>query len=190
MKNTLKCLVSLFLGICLIMPVPMNIFAHETDQVIAVEVSENETYYFSTQEDYHSYLKHQESNGSGIQPHGEFTTTQEIARQNLNMKFVGYHRLTPTWTKAAAYTIRANESSTAKINGSFNGLSYTLTVTHSLGVDTTIPADRNRFSRLAHYGDFVVKHMRTNYHDQSGIYDMYDYISTQTINTYLLVQYQ
>ena len=190
MKKSLNWLIGLLMAVCFIMPVPLKTLANETDQIIAVQVSENEIWYFSTPEDYQSYLKHQESKTPVIQPHGEFTTTQEISRQNLKIKFVGYHALTPSWAKASSYTVNAGLTASASIEYTYKQFTCKLTASKTFGVDTNIPADSSKFSRLGLYGDFLVKHMRTNYHDSSGIYDTYDYISTQTLNTYVLVTYQ
>lgn len=106
------------------------------------------------------------------------------------MKFVGYHVVTPSWAKASSYTVNAGLTASASIEYTYKQFTCKLTASKTFGVDTNIPADSSKFSRLGLYGDFLVKHMRTNYHDSSGIYDTYDYISTQTLNTYVLVTYQ
>lgn len=190
MKKKLRVIFSLFAALMMFISVPIPVSAKESEEPISVQVSENETWFFPTEEDYNAYLKHQELLNNEIQPLGEFTTTHEISRQNLKKKFVGYHKLTTSWAKASSYTIKSGVSSTASTSATFDGISYTLSVTKSVGVDTTIQADKNRYSRLALYGDFLVKHMRKYYHDQDGIYDKYDYISTQTKATYIDVKYQ
>lgn len=190
MKKSLKCLISMMMVVTFIVPGPSIIKANETNQIIAVQTSQNEMCFFSTQEDYQCYLKNRNSSNNEVKHRGDFVTTVEVSRQNLYMKFVGYHSKTPVWTKADSYTIRVEDSVTVSTQGVFDGMNYTLELTKTVGVDTNIPADATKYSRLGIYGDFLVKHMRDYLQDQNGIYGSYDYISTQTLNSYINVTYK
>lgn len=189
MKKYLKKAVSLFISITLFYSLYSPVFASDTSLSIPVQISETETWFFPTEKDYKAYLDHKQAKGDNITC-GEYSKTSEVSRKTLKHKFVGYHRLTPSWTKSSSYTISKGVSSSASLKTSYDGISFTLDLTHTASVTTTIPADSKKYSRLGISGDFLVKHMRTDYFDSSGLYDSYNYVSKKTLASYIDVKYK
>lgn len=190
MKKIFKCTITLFVTLVMFISFSVPLLAIENKEPISVQINENEIWVFPTEDDYNAYLKHQEQLSNSTLRRGEYTTTTEVSRKTLKHKFVGYHKLTPVWQKTSYYKIKSGETSEASTSTSFDGISFTLKIKHSMGITTQLNADASRYSRLGLSGDFLVKHMRTNYFDASGLYDTYDYISTKTLEKYLDVKYK
>lgn len=190
MKKIFKRTITLFVSLAMLISFSIPLSAMEDTTSIPVQISETETWFFPSEEDYNAYLKHQERLSNNISLRGEFTTTKEISRKTLKHKFVGYHRITPAWQKTSYYIIDAGVVSSASTSTSFDGISFSLKMEYSMSVRTRINADDAKYSRLGLSGDFLVKHMRTYYYDASGLYDTYDYVSTKTLEKYLHVKYK
>ena len=189
MKKIFKKTISLLISITLFSSLCSPVFASDISLSIPVQISETETWFFPTEKDYEAYLNHKQVSGD-IMTCGEYSKTSEVSRQTLKHKFVGYHKLTPSWTKSSSYTIAEGVSSSASLKTSYDGISFTLSLTHTASVSTTIPANSKKYSRLGISGDFLVKHMRTDYFDSSGLYNSYNYISKKTLASYIDVKYK
>lgn len=189
MKNILKKTVSLLISIALFSSLCSPVFASDANTSIPVQISETETWFFPTEKDYETYLEHKQTNND-IATYGEYSKTSEVSRKTLKHKFVGYHKQTPNWAKASSYTIKKDVSSSASLKTSYDGISYTLSMTYTTSVATTIPANSKKYSRLGLSGDFLVKHMRTDFFDSSGLYNSYNYVSTKTQAKYIDVKYK
>ena len=50
------------------------------------------------------------------------------------------------------------------------------------------PPPQYKCSRFGISGDFLVKHVRTDYFDSNGLYDLYNYISKKTPASYIDVK--
>lgn len=189
MKNILKKTVSLLISIALFSSLCSPVFASDANTSIPVQISETETWFFPTEKDYETYLEHKQTNND-IATYGEYSKTSEVSRKTLKHKFVGYHKQTPNWAKASSYQVNQGVSSSASLKASYDGISFTLSLTHTASSTTTIPANKKKYSRLALSGDFLVKHMRTDFFDSSGLYNSYNYISTKTQAKYIDVKYK
>lgn len=58
------------------------------------------------------------------------------------------------------------------------------------GMTATLQANRSKYSRLSLSDDFIVKIMVRFYHDNSGVYAQYNYISYNGINSYVDITYK
>lgn len=157
---------------------------------ISVPISDTEVWIFPTKEDYNAYLKdvnpNPESDGISLM----YSTEHEISRETIYHRFLNYHPLTPYWTKSSSYTVSAGTQVSGSTTVVYDGISYTLNAARTDQVSITIPANSQKYSKLAFSADFLVKRMVTYYHDNNGVYDQYKYVSYSVLNTYLDVTYQ
>lgn len=79
-----------------------------------------------------------------------------VSTQKKDKVFLGYSKYTKTWTKASSYTLLKSETFstgfTTKWDSKVN-ISYSI----SSGINTTIPANKKKFSKVAGYADITVK---------------------------------
>ena len=170
--------------------VTVNASEIPVDSYISIPVSDTEVWVFPTEEDYELYLNDVQikSESSLIMP--LYVTEQEISRTTWYHKWVCYHWLTPSWIKASSYTVNAGTVVTGTASASYAGIAFSLSLSKKQEVTATIPANSSKYSRLSLSGDFLVKKMRRFYHDNSGVYNQYDYISYKVLNSYIDVTYQ
>ncbi len=127
-------------------------------------VDENgDTIIFNNQEDYNFYQKYEnpETPKSRNASMGTSWKTAVTSSTRQNQLWVGYHSGTPSWSKASSYTLTRNK--TYSVSGSYNygGSIINLGFSYSKGVNTAIPANKNRNSRLGIWGDFTFRTIKT-----------------------------
>lgn len=160
------------------------------ESFVSIPINNNEVWIFPTEDDYNAYLKEMSIKTDEDMISPQYVTEHEISRTTWYHKWICYHKSTPTWTKASSYTVNAGTKCSGSIAATYAGVTFTLSLTKTQNVTTTIPADSSRYSRLSLSGDFLVKKMTRFYHDNSGVYDQYDYISYTKLNSYIDVTYQ
>lgn len=178
-----------FLVICMSI-MPTYAMEETTESYISVPISETEVWVFPTKDDYESYLEDIELQGHTPGVSTRVVTEHELSRTTWYHKWVCYHWFTPSWTKASSYTLNSGMTVSGTVGASYGGISFSLSLTRTESVSTTIPANSSRYSRLSLSGDFLVKKMVRFYSDNSGVYDQYNYISYNVLNSYIDVTYQ
>lgn len=110
-----------------------------------------------------------------------------VGTQYKSYQFLGYSKFTPSWTKASRYTLTNNqtESFSSKVTTDWGDVSVSFS--KSYGVNTSIPADSSRFSKLAGYADLKIERIKVSQPNLSSSY--YKTKVTKT-NTYVAVRYQ
>ena len=191
-KNLKKIMFSTLSALLVMCMSIMPTYANENsgDSYISVPVNESEVWVFPTKDDYESYLEDNElqENESTVTP--RIVTEHEVSRTTWYHKWVCYHWLTPSWTKASSYTISAGSTVSGSVGATYGGINFTLSLSKTQGATATLRANSSKYSKLSLSGDFLVKKMVRFYHDNSGVYDQYNYISYSTLNSYIDVTYQ
>lgn len=170
--------------------VPTYAMEETTESYISVPVNETEVWVFPTKDDYESYLEDIKLQENTSDVTTRAVTEHELSRTTWYHKWICYHWFTPSWTPASVYTLNAGMTVSGTIGASYGGINFNLSLSRTEGVSTTIPADSSRYSRLSLSGDFLVKKMVRFYSDNSGVYDQYNYISYNVLNSYIDVTYR
>jgi hypothetical protein len=134
-----------------------HIQANSTNEYIYTNEFGNEMI-FPTIEDYDIYVFAHRA----TQPrYGEIWLLEEtLETSKIRHHFLDYHSGTPVWSPASSYTI--NRGTTYNVGGdySWKGISLDLGFSYSFSVDTTIPANASKYSRLGVYADYTLKRER------------------------------
>lgn len=190
MKRRLKFGLVSILSLIMVLFNFVPVSAIEENIVIPVKISDTETWFFKSVEDYNKYKQQIELGADNINVCGEYSTTKEISRKNVSHKFIGYHSKTKKWSKTSYYKLTPSTKCTVSLSSTYEGILFKFLLNHVTTVETRLNADSSRYSKLALSGDYIVKHMRTFYYDSNGLYDTYDYVSSKNTNKYLDVKYK
>lgn len=130
-----------------------NVFAEENSEILAQNFPENnrivELENSNSSENNHSVYP---------QNVGYYKHEKVVSSTRRNWVFCGY--TVPTWQKASSYSSGKTYSASTTIN--IHGLSTTVSV--SKYASAQIPANSNRFSRLAAYADITFKKVRIEHY--------------------------
>lgn len=122
----------------------------------------------------------------------DFTTFSKLGHKLVGTQykykeFSGYSKFTPSWAKASLYTIGNSKSESFSATSSSDWGNVNFSFSKSYGVNTTIPADPTRYSRLAGYADLKLERYYVNLPNLPTTY----YKTEVTIlNTYVQPRYQ
>lgn len=149
----------------------------------------NNVYEFPDEETF-QYFKENEMNNDGIMlaaTHNVYTTVYNVPKYKV---WVGYHPLTPNWSKASSYTLSSGRSYT--INGSYtyNGATFGITVTNSVGSTVTYPANSSKYSKLGVRADVKLIRTKVDVYDTNTYMNTYYVNSTYVSNYYIATVYQ
>lgn len=157
------------------------------DNNLQITESDGSIIFFDNQEDMEAHLDYMKSidENPGIAPLAIGETL--VGTQYKKMQFLGYSKFTPSWTYANSYQLVNNQSETfsSKVNTDWGdvGISFS----KSYGVNTTIPANSKKLSRLGGYADIKVERYRVSLPNVSSSY--YKNVA-KTTATYVIVKYK
>lgn len=117
------------------------------------------------------------------------TKRETLSSVRKNHLWVGYHSGTPNWAKASQYTLNSGKSFSA--SGSYNYLGFSLNIgfSYSASVNTTIPANASKYSRLGVWGDFTFSKVKVSTYRQ-GQWHSYETATSVRHNKYIKPRYQ
>lgn len=79
-----------------------------------------------------------------------------VSTQKKNKVFLGYSKFTKTWTKASSYTLLKSETFSTGFTTKWDS-KVNLSYSTSSGINTTIKANKKKFSKIAGYADITIK---------------------------------
>lgn len=79
------------------------------------------------------------------------------SEKELYFHFIQYHPGTKAWAKANEYTILSGETFKVSTTYTWSKFTFDLGFSYSYSVNTSIPADPSRYSRLGIYADYTLK---------------------------------
>ena len=145
---------------------------------------------FETEEEASLFLKAQ-NQAQSRSFYGYRTTNKFIGPYKYYSKqWAGYNSQTPSWSKASSYVLSKTKSSEISAGMSYEGTSFTVSASVTSRVSTTIPADKNRYSRMGYLVDVTAYRVEVKiYYNNILQSTSYPVIGTIT-NTYNTVRYQ
>lgn len=169
--------------------IEQNNFEISVDSPYSIKQLDGSILFFDNEEDYNSYL---ENNIEARCATCNQTTQTLVSSYTLNKQFINYHPLTASWTNATGYALSSGK--TYSISGALKIEEYTVTatVTHSVGVTTTIKADDSKLSRLGVYSDIKFSRYKNVVKNPIGqvIETYYSNFATPINAPYILVVYK
>jgi|GEM_PF-5155114 len=115
---------------------------------------------------------------------GFHTQEKVIKSERKNKVFCGY--ATNTWMKASSY--QAGKTYSASTAYNFNGVSTTISLSKT--ISATIPANPNKWSRLAGYADITFKKVQIDHYQGGKKYKTTYRVDKIYHNKYLDVKYK
>lgn len=154
---------------------------------LQITESDGSIIFFDNLEDMETHLDYIDSinEDPGIVPLAIGETL--VGTQYKNKEFLGYSKFTPSWTYASSYVLINNQSETfsSKVNTDWGDVGVSFS--KSYGVNTNIPANSNKLSRLGGYADIKIERYKVSLPNVSSSY--YKNVA-KTTNTYVLVKYK
>lgn len=140
---------------------------------------------FDNAEDMENYLNYMESIDDTYTTMAKVGETV-VGTQYKKMQFISYSKYTPDWTKASSYTLKKGNtySFSSKIKSKWGNVSVSFSRKH--GVNTNIPANSKKFSKLAGYADLKIQRIKVTL---PTVPTFYKTKVTKT-NTYIKVKYK
>lgn len=126
----------------------------------------------------------QKDNESIIQPLAFGETI--VGTEYKYFQFMGYSKFTTDWQKNSSYTVSQGESQTYSNKVTTQWGDVSVSYSHSEGVSRTIPADANKWSRLAGYADLKIERIKTTQPSFGTLYTT----KTTKLNLYTDVKYK
>ncbi|MBO0472242.1 hypothetical protein JZO86_00760 [Enterococcus ureasiticus] len=122
-----------------------------------------DTIIFNNKEDYDFYINYEAPKKIQSRSASTGTTwkTSVTSSTRKNQLWIGYHSGTPSWSKASSYTLTRNKTYSVSGSYKYEGVTMNIGFSYSKGVNTTIPADKKRNSRLGLWGDFTFRTIKT-----------------------------
>lgn len=122
----------------------------------------------------------------------DYSATKSIGETYLGsetkkMKFLGNSKYTPDWAPASGYNLTYGMSDTfsSTFNTGFGDVSASFTRTY--GIETSLPADKKRYSKVAGYADLKIQTWRVS---RPNVSISYYRQKVTKLNTYVKVRYK
>jgi hypothetical protein len=115
---------------------------------------------------------------------GFHTQEKVVKSERKNWVFCGY--ATNTWMKASSY--QAGKTYSASTGYNFNGVSTTISLSKT--ISATIPANSNKWSRLAGYADITFKKVQIDHYQGGKKYKTTYRVDKIYHNKYLDLKYK
>jgi len=110
-----------------------------------------------------------------------------IGTKYYDMKFMGNSQYTPNWAYASSYVLNAAEDDHFEATFTTPYGEITSGFSRSYGVQTTIPANKKKFSKLSGYADLKIKTWRVS---KPNVSISYYKNKVTKLNTYVKVRYK
>lgn len=128
----------------------------------------------------------------GAQEDDTMTTSGSLGETYIGtkyhyMKFMGNSQFTTNWTKASSYVMSSSKSDHFEATFTTGYGEITSGFTRSYGVETTIPANKKKYSKLSGYADLKIKTWRVS---KPNVSISYYKNKVTKLNTYVKVRYK
>ncbi len=110
-----------------------------------------------------------------------------VGTEYKNMQFLAYSKYTPDWSPASHYTLKKgnNYSFSANVKSKWGNVKVSFSRKH--GVDTWIPADSKRLSKLAGYADLKIQRIKVS---RPNLHNSYYKTNITKTATYIKPRYK
>lgn len=110
-----------------------------------------------------------------------------VGTQNKKMQFLSYSKYTPDWALASSYTLKKGNtySFSSKIKSKWGNVKVSFSRKH--GVNTKIPANAKKYSKLAGYADLKIQRIKVT---KPNLHNSYYKTKVTKTNTYIKPKYK
>lgn len=171
--------------------VPIMAENNSSDSIIYTTVINNETYEFDSYDDYCKFISdHSSEDISLCTSSGTDYVSTLLWSETKSYQWIGYHSLTPNWSKASSYTLTSGGSYSASGSVTSHGYSIGVTVSYTQSASITYSANSSKYSRLGVYADVKVYRYKYDVYEY-GTYSYTYYVNGATPTTrYITVVYK